>query len=80
MPDFEALIRHQQLRQPSEDKRLKVVNSPDFVKETEDNKNSIQPKLLNYFIGGFVGSLIGTLTILFLFVNEYLPMDLMKIN
>ena len=33
MPDFEALIRHQQLKQPKANQRLKVVDSPEFEKE-----------------------------------------------
>ena len=32
MPDFEALIRNQQLKEPSTNQRLKVVDAPDFKK------------------------------------------------
>ena len=80
MPDFEALIRHQQLKQPTANQRLKVVDSTDF--EEEKNKETITTKsgfLVNFF-GGFIGSVIGTLTILFLYINEYLPIDLLKIK
>ncbi len=77
MPDFEALIRHQQLKQPSTNKRLKVVSSPSFGKEEETIIR--RSGLLVNFLGGFVGSVIGTLTILFLYINEYLPMDLLKL-
>ena len=80
MPDFEALIRHQQLKQPTTNQRLKVVDSPDF--EEEKNEETIVPQsglLLNFF-GGFIGSVIGTLTILFLYINEYLPIDLIKLK
>ena len=78
MPDFEALIRHQQLKQPTTNQRLKVVDSPDF--EEEKNEETIAPQsgLLVNFFGGFIGSIIGTLTILFLYINEYLPIDLLK--
>ena len=78
MPDFEALIRHQQLKQQTTNQRLKVVDSPDF--EEEKNKQTIikQSRLLVNFFGGFIGSVIGTLTILFLYINEYLPMDLLE--
>ena len=81
MPDFEALIRHQQLKQPTSNQRLKVVDSPDF-EEKEKNEATIVPQfgLLVNFFGGFVGSVIGTLTILFLYVNEYLPIDLLKLK
>ena len=36
MPDFEALIRHQQDQQPTTNKRLKVVDKTDF-----DNKEYV---------------------------------------
>ena len=80
MPDFEALIRHQQLKQPKTNQRLKVVDSPDF--EEEKNEETIVPQsglLVNLF-GGFIGSVIGTLTILFLYINKYLPIDLLKLK
>ena len=81
MPDFEALIRHQQLKQPSTNQRLKVVDSPNFEEE-EKNEEAIitQSGLLVNFLGGFIGSLIGTFTILFLYINEYLPLDLLKLK
>ena len=80
MPDFEALIRHQQLTQPSTNQRLKVVDSPNY--EEEKNGEAINRKsgLLVNFFGGFIGSVIGTLTILFLYINEYLPIHLLKLN
>ena len=80
MPDFEALIRHQKLKQPTTNQRLKVVDSPNF--EEEENEKAIirQSGLLVNFFGGFIGSVIGTLTILFLYVNEYLPLDLLKLK
>ena len=81
MPDFEALIRHQQLKQPSTNQRLKVVDSPNFEEE-EKNEEAIirQSGLLVNFFGGFIGSVIGTLTILFLYINEYLPLDLLDLK
>ena len=80
MPDFEALIRNQQVKQPTTNQRLKVVDSPNF--EEEENKETIIRKsgLLVNFFGGFIGSVIGTLTILFLYINEYLPIDLLKLK
>ena len=81
MPDFEALIRHQQLKQPTTNQRLKVVDSPDFEEE-EKNDETIVPQsgLLVNFFGGFIGSIIGTVIILFLYINEYLPIDLLKLK
>ena len=79
MPDFEALIRHQQLKQPTTNQRLKVVDSPNFEEKNEE-KIIKQSGLLVNFFGGFIGSVIGTLTILFLYINEYLPLDLLKLK
>ena len=80
MPDFEALIRHQQLKQPEKNQRLKVVDSPDFEKDKYQKSTAVKPRVLNNFFAGFIGSLIGTLTILFLYINDFLPMDLLKIK
>ena len=80
MPDFEALIRHQQLKQPTTNQRLKVVGSPNFEEENNEEATIRQSGLLVNFFGGFIGSVIGTLTILFLYLNEYLPLDLLKIK
>ena len=80
MPDFDALIRHQQLKQPTTNQRLKVVNSPNFEEEKNEETINRQYGLLVNFFGGFIGSVIGTLTILFLYMNEYLPLDLLKLK
>jgi len=80
MPDFEALIRHQQLKQPTTNQRLKVVDSPDFQEERNEEKIITQSGLLVNFFGGFIGSVIGTLTILFFYVNEYLPIEFLKLK
>ena len=80
MPDFEALIRHQQLKQPTTHQRLKVVDSPNFEEEKNEEAIIRQSGLLVNFFGGFIGSVIGTLTILFLYINEYLPLDLLKLK
>ena len=79
MPDFEALIRHQQDQQPTTNKRLKVVENQDFEEKNEETIIRKSGLLVNFF-GGFIGSVIGTLTILFLYINEYLPIDLIKIK
>ena len=80
MPDFEALIRHQQLKQPKTNQRLKVVDSPDFKEEKNEEAIITKSGLLVNFFGGFIGSIIGTLTILFLYMNEFLPLDLLKLK
>ena len=80
MPDFEALIRHQQLKQPTTNQRLKVVDSPDFEEEKNEEAIITQSGFLLNFFGGFIGSVIGTLTILFFYINEYLPIDFLKLK
>ena len=80
MPDFEALIRHQQDQQPTTNKRLKVVDKTDFDNEKSEELTTTKSGLLFNFIGGFIGSIFGTLTILFLYINEYLPIDLLKLK
>ena len=80
MPDFEALIRKQQLKEPTTNQRLKVVDSPNFEEEENGEKIITQSGFLVNFFGGFIGSVIGTVTILFLYLNEYLPIDLIKIK
>ena len=80
MPDFEALIRHQQLKQPTTNQRLKVVDTPDFREEKNEETIITKSGLLVNFFGGFIGSVIGTLTMLFLYINEYLPIDLLKLK
>ncbi len=80
MPDFDALIRHQQLKQSPANQRLKVVESPDFEKEKNREPFLKKNSLLGHFFWSFLGSIIGTLSILFLYINNYLPLDLIKLK
>ena len=80
MPDFEALIRQQQLKQPKTNQRLKVVKSSELERQKSEHLEISKPKLLNNFLVSFVGSLIGSLTILFLYINDFLLIDLLKIK
>ena len=68
MPDFEALIRRQQ--QPTTNQRLKVVDAPDFEKEKTQQPIITKYGFIINLCGGFIGSIVGTLTILFLYINE----------
>ena len=78
MPDFEALIRHQQLKQPSANQRLKVVDdSYNQDKILDNNKNW---SLLTYFSIGLIGAVVGSISILFLEINNFIPLELLKIN
>ena len=80
MPDFEALIRHQQLKQPKSNQRLKVVESLNSETKNNEYEEIEKPKKLLNFFGSFFGGLIGTLTILFLYINDFLPLDLLKVK
>ena len=81
MPDFEALIRQQQLKQPESDKRLRIVNPNNKSKDLKKNHSKrYEPKLMQFFLAGFGGSVMATLTILFLYANDFLILDISKLN
>ena len=56
------------------------VDTLNFDNETSEEPKTTKSGLLVNFFGGFIGSVIGTLTILFLYINEYLPIDLLKLK
>ena len=77
MPDFEALIRHQQLKQPKTNQRLKIVDKAPIENSISSTLNSWN--LLTYFLVGFLGALIGAGVILFLDINQLIPLDFFKL-
>ena len=77
MPDFEALIRHQQLKQPNANQRLKIVDKA--PKENSIDSSVRGLKLSTYFLTGFIGALIGAITILFFDINQIIPLDFLKL-
>ena len=77
MPDFEALIRHQQLKQPNANQRLKIVDKAPNGNSIENSLSGL--KLSTYFLTGFFGALIGAGTILFLDINLIIPLDFLKL-
>ena len=77
MPDFEALIRHQQLKQPNTNQRLKIVDKEPKENSIEHSLSGL--KLSTYFLTGFFGALIGAGTILFLDLNQMIPIDFLKL-
>jgi len=77
MPDFEALIRHQQLKQPNANQRLKIVDQ--VPKENSIDSSVSSLKLSSYFLTGFFGAIIGAGTILFLDINQIIPLDFLKL-
>jgi len=77
MPDFEALIRHQQLKQPSSNKRLKIVDSQKQISAKKKNSDD-NTKLVTIFFTGLFGAFIGAFTILFIDINKIIPLDFLK--
>ena len=77
MPDFEALIRHQQLKQPNANQRLKIVDKTPKRNSIDSSVSSF--KISTYFLTGVLGALIGAGTILFLDINQIIPLDFLKL-
>ena len=78
MPDFEALIRHQQLKQPPANQRLKIVTNSNNKDKRLDNKKIWI--LLTYFSVGLLGGVVGSISIFFLEINKFIPLEFLKIN
>ena len=77
MPDFEALIRHQQLNQPNTNQRLKIVDKATNGNPTDSSMSGW--KLSTYFLTGCFGAIIGAGTILFLDINQIIALDFLKL-
>ena len=70
MPDFEALVRHQQTSRRPATERLKVVEKLHMSTQvpTTDGKNL--STLFFGFLGGLSGSIVGTAFIFYLSAKE----------
>ena len=70
MPDFEALVRHQQISRKPATERLKVVDQLPISAQnpTTDGKNL--STFIFGFVGGLSGSIFGTGIILYLSAKE----------
>ena len=66
MPDFEALIRHQQTSRGPATERLKVVQTPPISTQSPTTDGNKLSTLLFGFVGGLSGSIIGTGLIIYL--------------
>ena len=77
MPDFEALVRHQQTSRRPATERLKVVEKLPISTQspTTDGKNS--STLFFGLIGGLLGSMIGTGLIFYLSAKELIDFTLL---
>ena len=77
MPDFEALVRHQQTSRRPANERLKVVDRLPISSEelTADGKNL--STLFFGFVGGLTGSIIGTGLIFYLSAQEFIDFKIL---
>ena len=77
MPDFEALVRHQQASRRPATERLKVVEKLPMSTQqpTTDGKNL--STLFFGFVGGISGSIIGTALIFYLSAKELIDFKLL---
>ena len=70
MPDFEALVRHQQISRRPASERLKVVEKISTSTQIPTSDGENLSTLLLGFVGGLFGSVMGTIMILYLSAKE----------
>ena len=70
MPDFEALVRHQQTSRRPASERLKVVEKSPMSMQAPTTDGRNLSTLFFGFIGGLSGSFIGTGLIFYLSAQE----------
>ena len=77
MPDFEALVRHQQTSRRPASERLKVVEKLPLSTQvpTTDGKNL--STFFFGFVGGLSGSIIGTALVFYLSAKELIDFQLL---
>ena len=70
MPDFEALVRHQQTSRRPATERLKVVEKLPISTQAPTTDGQHLSTLFFGFVGGLTGSIIGTALIFYLSAKE----------
>ena len=70
MPDFEALVRHQQTTRRPATERLKIVEKSPTISTARTSDGKHLSTLFFGFIGGLTGSIIGTSLIFYLSSKE----------
>ena len=75
MPDFEALVRHQQTSRRPATERLKVVEKLSISPQSPANDGKNLSTLFFGFVGGLSGSIIGTGLILYLVSKELIDIN-----
>ena len=75
MPDFEALVRHQQTSRRPATERLKVVdNLPTSLKPPTTDGTNLSTLFFG-FSGGLLGSIVGTGLIFYLSAKELIDFN-----
>ena len=70
MPDFEALVRHQQTSRRPATERLKVVDSLPITTQTPTADGKNLSTLFFGFLGGLFGAIVGTSLIFYLSAKD----------
>ena len=70
MPDFEALVRHQQNTRKPANERLKVVQQQHIATEPPTTDGGNLSTLFFGFVGGLSGSIVGTALMFYLSAKE----------
>ena len=74
MPDFEALIKQQQIKSSPPNERLKIVTP------IRGSFKTNQSNILNYVLFGFSGFIAGSSLIIYLYLNNFLELYFNKFN
>ena len=77
MPDFEALVRHQQTSRRPATERLKVVDKLPISAQIPNNDGKNLSTLFFGFIGGLSGSILGTGLIIYLAAKELIDFKML---
>ena len=77
MPDFEALVRHQQTSRRPATERLKVVDKFPISAQIPHNDGKNLSTLFLGFIGGLSGSILGTGLIYYLSAKNLIDFKLL---
>ncbi|WP_152559074.1 hypothetical protein [Prochlorococcus marinus] len=77
MPDFEALVRHQQTSRRPATERLKVVEKLSISTQTPTNDGKNLSTFFFGLIGGLFGSIIGTAIIIYLSAKEFIDLKML---
>ena len=77
MPDFEALVRHQQTSRRPSTERLKVVEEFPISNQTPTADGKNLSTLFFGFAGGLLGSIIGTGLIFYLSAKELIDFKIL---